>query len=104
MSEGAAREVYEREVIPGPGRPIFEVTLGKLSGATPEKLQMASGRPFRHFGFLLPARARIASKRFRSDAIGSWRSVVAVADDVAVNVPHESRTGRTGELRPIRVI
>jgi hypothetical protein len=33
----------------------------------------------------------------------SCRSVVAVVDDVAVNVPHESATGRTRELRPVRV-
>ena len=52
----------------------------------------------------LSAGTRIAPKPFRSDAIGSRRSVVAVADDVAVNVPHERGTGRIRELWPIRVI
>ena len=57
-----------------------------------------------HSPLFLFCRRAIASKPFFFDAIGAWRSVIAVADDVAMNVPHESGTGRARELWPIRVI
>lgn len=72
MTRAVARELYEREVIPGPGRPIFEVAFGNWSPSAANKSIIAIKIGLRYS--LLRGARTILCRLCSTESIGSSTS------------------------------